>query len=193
MDSYDEDLIYSYIIDGVNQRDLAVKYGSSPNEIKDLIKNLGFNKSNDGNWAGDDFRAWKTLSSRAGFTEQEIRDFISNYSDLYAYDYDTDFESYLQNELEMNDVKHLPLNFAEQWRQRQNYTPTIHRYYEDIREKEIGRREGFNYGVLACVSLAVLIVLTIIVVNYWRELLKIGEVVLFVVIVVKIIKHIRNR
>ena len=91
MNKCDEDLVYDYIIKGINQNDLARKYQSSPNKVKNRLKDLGFNKTNKAEWEGDDFGTWRRLSSRAGFTEEEIRSFISDYSDSYANNLSIDF------------------------------------------------------------------------------------------------------
>lgn len=114
MNQYEEDIVYDYIINGVSQRRLANREDCAEEEIRYLINDLGFNKTNDGKWAGDDFDKWSRLK-RAGFNEDEIRGFISDYSDRYA-NSRKDFKEYLEKELQVSDAYNLPSDCAERWR-----------------------------------------------------------------------------
>lgn len=135
MNKYDEDLVYSYIIDGVSQRALASKMNCNEKEIQSLIRDAGFNRGrSDNEWEGTDFNPWRKLKTKAGFTEREIRGFISDYSDNYSGDPDFTFELYLQNKFNEINVRGLPKNYADKWRL--NHTGNIpYRTNNSIRKK----------------------------------------------------------
>lgn len=91
----DVSFVYSYIVKGVNQKTLANSYQLSEKQVKEKLKSLGINKTNDGNWAGDDFGKFKRLEVVSKFTKQQVMSFIEDYIKNYADDPETDFEGYL--------------------------------------------------------------------------------------------------
>lgn len=91
----DVSFVYSYIVQGVNQKTLANSYQLSEKQVKEKLKSLGINKTNDGNWAGDDFGKFRRLEVVSKFTKQQVMSFIEDYIENYAGDPETDFEGYL--------------------------------------------------------------------------------------------------
>ena len=108
----DVSFVYSYIVQGVNQKTLANSYQLSEKQVKEKLKSLGINKTNDGNWAGDDFGKFRRLEVVSKFTKQQVMSFIEDYIENYADDPETDFEGYLVYKFNADLSTIFTLNYA---------------------------------------------------------------------------------
>ena len=85
------DICYKYL-NGISQKKLAIEYGVSQQQIKNIILACGFNQTNSGAYAGDDYdSAHKFNKVGLNFTAKDVEEYIS----LFQQRRFNSFKSYL--------------------------------------------------------------------------------------------------